>query len=84
MYSIFDTFIDIDTWHTDHPDDLIRFYRALAFVVDQQEFCPQTMGNYIRDKIPTTENTRALYDHAVEKLIHRAEAVKTYIAATRL
>ena len=33
MYEAFDSFLDVDTWHTGHAYDLERFNVALAKVV---------------------------------------------------
>ncbi|MGY4197872.1 hypothetical protein ACVIM9_007213 [Bradyrhizobium sp. USDA 4520] len=47
-YSIFDSFLGVDTWHTNHDNDKERFYNALRRALTNPDFNPDAMGNYMR------------------------------------
>lgn len=50
MYEVFDNFLSTDTWYKAHPSDERRFYGALAAVVWSDQFNPDQMRRYMRDK----------------------------------
>ncbi|WP_428428244.1 hypothetical protein [Pararhizobium sp.] len=76
MYTAFDPFLNVDTWHTSHPTDDRRFYIALATVVKNPGFSPDEMGEYMRNSKGITFDTR------IENLVHSAWAVREYLQAT--
>jgi hypothetical protein len=51
MYEVFDSFIGVDTWHTRHPLDIRRFNKALRKVVWSNEFDPEAMAEYLKNKV---------------------------------
>jgi hypothetical protein len=50
MYSAFDAFLSVPTWHTDHALDEERFFRALETVVHKPAFNADSLGEYIDKK----------------------------------
>jgi hypothetical protein len=77
MYSVFDDFLGRETWSSLHTLDLRVFNEALGTVVDDPEFSPEAMGDYMRKaKNPN-------YHHAIATLVNNAWAVKEFLAATR-
>jgi hypothetical protein len=49
-YEVFNSFLDVDTWHTGHPNDDERFHGALDQVVENPDFEPEKMGEYMRKR----------------------------------
>ena len=59
MYEAFDSFINVSTWHTRHPNDEQRFHKALSKVVWSDDFSPEQIASYLRKKLtfqPTIMN----------------------------
>jgi hypothetical protein len=83
MYQAFDSFLQIDTWHTRHPTDEERFFVALSKVVRNSKFNPDEMGEYMRQK---TGSGAARGSHpfelAIDHYVAAAWAVQDYISAT--
>jgi hypothetical protein len=76
MYSVFDPFLERETWSTLHPDDLRTFNKALALIVDDPKFSPEAMGDYMRRaKNPD-------YHKAIKTLVDNAWAVREFLNAT--
>ena len=76
MYSVFDELLDRSTWSTLHEDDLEQFYRLLAKVVDQRDFSPEAMGDYMkRHKNPN-------FHDAIDRLVANAWAVCDFLRVT--
>ena len=48
MYQVFDPFLAVSTWHTRHPSDETRFFRALVGVHQEPAFNADQMGDYMR------------------------------------
>lgn len=76
MYSVFDAFLDRETWSTLHAMDLKEFNKALSDVVDDPTFSPEAMGDHMRQR----KNPN--YHHAIETLVSNAWAVKEFLDAT--
>jgi hypothetical protein len=51
MYEAMDAFLRVDTWHIGHALDRDRFFKALAQIVREENFNPEEMGNYMRNKL---------------------------------
>jgi hypothetical protein len=76
MYQAMDAFMNVDTWHTGHPNDGERFYRALDTIVRDKDFHGDSMGDYLRAKA----NNPALND-CIDDLTTKAHAVRDYLHA---
>lgn len=81
-YSAFDSFLNVDTWHTGHHYDLQRFYQALHRVISNPEFDPEAMGQYMRHKknVAPSDHESAFPVH-IRDLVQNAWAVKEYLKA---
>ena len=76
MYEAFDNFLEIETWHTYHPYDEERFFRALETVARNPEFNADRLGEYMDEKRANGQPAQAnLIEEAYEK------ARKHYVAA---
>lgn len=73
MYKIFDSFLTVATWHTGHAADNDRFNNALAQVVQQPGFSPDSMADYFESKVGTA------FPHAIQSRRDAAWAVKEYL-----
>ena len=84
-YSVFDRFCKVPTWHTSHALDERRFNDALKLVIDNPEFSPESMGEYIRQNHsdPMWPTGSDALDLAICGLISKAWAVKDYLSASR-
>ena len=51
MYDAFDSFIRVGTWQTRQPSDEERFHLALGKVVWSNDFDPDQMSDYLREKL---------------------------------
>jgi hypothetical protein len=51
MYDAFDSFIRVGTWQTRQPSDQERFHLALGKVVWSNDFDPDQMADYLREKL---------------------------------
>lgn len=50
MYEAMDNYLKVETWHTSHPLDDERFYKALSTIVREPKFSAEAMGEYMREK----------------------------------
>ena len=83
MYEAFDSFIDMDTWHTRHSSDLQRFYKALDKVVHIDGFDPDKMAEYFRLKLNlSTDDYDSDFGRGVDLYTADAWAVKDFIKYT--
>ena len=82
MYDIFDRFLAIDTWHTNHDNDQSRFYSALSQVIDHPNFNPDRMGEYMRSKKNVDRDAEDGFGPDIDRLVTAAWAVRDYKAAT--
>jgi hypothetical protein len=85
LYEAFDKFLQIDTWHTRHPNDEERFFKVLASVIEDSSFNPDNLGAYIREKkgVPRDEKENH-FNIAIDDYVTKAWAVKDYLKANRL
>ena len=80
MYQAFDKFLKTPTWHTPHAFDTNRFNNALALVVDEDDFNPDAMGEYMRKNgQKMTMDKPDVFDKAIDRLVAKAWAVKDYL-----
>lgn len=77
-YTVFDRFLDVETWHTNHPLDDWRFLLALRNAIQDERFSPNDMGDYIRNK---TGNHKE-YEARIDSLVEKAETILDYEQAT--
>jgi hypothetical protein len=83
MYQAFDSFLNMDTWHTRHPNDERRFFVALHTVVGNQEFNPDNLGDYMRVKKGVSRDAQEnAFNYAIRHYVAAAWAVKDYLKAT--
>jgi hypothetical protein len=85
MYNVFDNFIAVETWHTRHPLDLGRFYKALNQVVWSDTFNPDQMAHYLRDKrkIPT-EDHQSDFARTIDRYRDDAWAVREFLEHNKI
>lgn len=79
-YDVFGPFLRVDTWHTDHPGDERCFYRCLAQVVEDPDFDPQAMGNYMRaaKKIAKDDHDHH-FAQTIRDLVTKACAIRDFL-----
>ena len=82
MYSAFDPFLLVGTWHTNHDLDNERFDQALNTVVDDPAFDPNVMGDYMRQQKNVVNGQPAAFEDRIEQLVARAWAVKEFLETT--
>jgi hypothetical protein len=85
MYEVFDPYLKTDTWHTSHPLDDQRFFRALNEVVKNPNFNPDEMGRYMREqkKVSRDDNTNP-FNSVIDDRVSNAWAVKEFLEANGL
>jgi hypothetical protein len=82
MYEVFDDFLSIDTWHTMHPSDENRFFKALDKIVRDPRFAPETMRDYFNNAKDLNQLPEDhVYRQAVDHYVSMACAVKSYLEA---
>ena len=83
MYEVFDSYLNVDTWHTSHPLDGRRFFKALSRVVDDPDFNADQMGQYMRQKKNVSDETHPFF-RIIQERVSDAWAVKEYLEAINL
>jgi len=83
MYQVFDKFLAVETWHTTHPLDSERFYRALDQVVREENFNADTMARYMREKIGVSSDDESYFAAAIRRYSRDAWAVRDYLTAVK-
>ena len=78
-YSVFDPFIQRDTWHTFHPIDEKAFHQCLDKVVRDQTFSSEAMGEYFRRQRHIDSGSPFADD--VDKLVSKAWTVRDHLQA---
>jgi hypothetical protein len=80
MYEVFDSFIGADTWLSGHDYDHQRFYTALAKVVWSDQFDPDEMARYMREKkeVPF-EDRESVKAQTIAECCHDAGAIKDFL-----
>ena len=82
MYEVFNSFLQVDTWHTRHPTDNRRFFIALQPVVSDPNFNPDEMGRYMRDKLGINPDDREHpFNISIDRYTSDAWAIRGYLAA---
>lgn len=81
MYQVFNSFLQMDTWHSEHPRDLERFNRALAAVILKPHFNPDEMANYMYAVKGISNNSEHPLADAIENRRAAASAVHEFYAA---
>lgn len=76
MYQPLEKFIRVETWHTSHPLDEQRFYRALNEIVRLPGFHPSDMADYFRQYLGPKA---AAYEKAIDKYEGKAQAVHSFL-----
>jgi hypothetical protein len=80
MYEAFDSFIGMHTWHTNHPLDEQRFYKALNNVVWLDEFSPERMASYMRTKLKIpSDDHESHFAKCIDQLCHDAWAIRDFL-----
>ena len=81
-YEVFDPFLERDTWQFPHPLEDRAFYRCLKNVVEQPEFAPEILGDYIR-RAKGVDSDDHPFAERISNLVKNARAVREYLAANR-
>ena len=80
MYDAFDSFIRVGTWQTRQPSDEERFHLALGKVVWSNDFDPDRMADYLREKLHLPpEDRRSYFAQTIDKYCDDAWAVKNFL-----
>ena len=81
MYEAFDSYLNIETWHTAHPLDNERFYRCLAKVVRDPNFNPDEMGEYMRDQkgLDRDNAHHEDFNEVIDRRVSQAWAIKYFL-----
>ena len=83
MYEVFDSYLNRDTWHTNHDLDRQRFMQVLAGVVHDDEFNPDEMRKYMLEKKGVRpENRNDSFGLKIDQLTQDAWAVKDFFQMT--
>lgn len=83
MYEAMDSFLRVDTWHTNHPLDEQRFFKALSAIVRHPDFNSDDMREYMRSqKNITTHDGSNGFERVVDELALKASAVREYLKVT--
>ena len=81
MYDAFDSFIRVGTWQTRQPSDEERFHLALGKVVWSDDFDPDQMANYLREKLNLPPEDRGSYfAQTIDRYCDDAWAVKNFLS----
>ena len=80
MYSVFDEFLESDTWPARLPSDLRRFYQALYKVVWKEEFNAEAMKKYMKQRLHIAhDDCKSYHAKAMQRLCHDAWAVRDFL-----
>lgn len=80
MYAVFDSFIAVGTWYTQHFCDEQRFYDALYMVAWDDKFDPDSMANYMRAKLSLDHDDReSVFAEAIQHYQAQAWAIKDFL-----
>jgi hypothetical protein len=80
VYEALDAFLNVQTWHSGHPLDRERFYRALRPIVSRQDFSADRMREYMYEKFHLgvlPENHP--FHKAVDHYASAADAIHGYL-----
>lgn len=79
MYTAFDKFLRVATWHTGHPTDDERFHLALNEVIRHPDFLPSHMADYFRAYLGPQA---AQFETAIDHLEHQADRIHSFLHDT--
>lgn len=81
MYDVFDSYLDADTWHTNHPLDEQRFLRSLGKVVRDTNFNPDDMGSYMLSNKGLNRNNQddAVLVSVINKRVVQAWVIQEFL-----
>lgn len=81
MYEALDSYLNVDTWHTGDAHDDERFYRALAKIVRDPAFNPDSMGEYMRDRkgVDRDDPDHRGFSMAIDKRVTEAWAICDFL-----
>lgn len=81
MYEVFDSYLNVQTWHTNHDADQERFFRALAEVVHETNFSPDEMGAYMRTQknVDRDDEDQSAFNHTIDHRVTQAWAIRDYL-----
>jgi hypothetical protein len=84
-YEAFDNFLNVDTWHTRHPNDEARFFIALGKVINDPQFNADRLGEYMREKkCVSRDDAKNTFNFDIDHYVAAAWAVRGYLKANRL
>jgi hypothetical protein len=78
MYEAFDDYLNRDTWHTRNEQEDEAFHRALGTVVNNPDFDPDEMGDYMRTVKGLTMNSQDQLAGVIGDRVRDAWAVVTF------
>jgi len=78
MYDAFDSFIRLGTWQTRQPSDEERFHLALGKVVWSNDFDPDQMADYLREKLNLPEDRGSYFAQTIDRYCDDAWAEKIF------
>ncbi|MFN3846527.1 MAG: hypothetical protein ACK4RZ_12015 [Paracoccaceae bacterium] len=81
MYGAMDSYLNVDTWHTSHPLDDDRFYRALAKIVRDPKFSAEQMGEYMREVkgVHGANEDNKVFSDVIDRRVTEAYAIRKFI-----
>jgi hypothetical protein len=81
MYEAFDSYLNVDTWHTNHDLDERRFFQSLSQVVRDDDFSPDEMGSYMLSaKVVNRDNEDdAYFVHTIDRRVLQAWAIRDFL-----
>jgi hypothetical protein len=85
MYERLDNFMAVETWSSRHPRDKERFFIVLHELLENPEFNPDKMAEYMREKvgIGASDDQHPLHN-AINDYTSAAWAIKEYLDANGL
>lgn len=82
MYKKLDRFLNVETWHSRHPLDEARFFKALHAIIKEPDFNPDTMAEHMRGKFKISrDDEHHPFARAIDHYQAAAWAVKHYLEA---
>lgn len=73
IYSVFDSWLNVSTWHTFHPCDTDRFYYCLSKAMKNKNFDSSDLREYIESKI----NNEA-FSRQIDNYVRMADNIHNY------
>lgn len=81
MYEVFDSYLNVDTWHTNHDLDERRFFQALGKVVRDDAFNPDEMGSYMLSAkgLGRDNEDDAYFVNVIDRRVLQAWAIRDFL-----